>query len=49
VVAAAGVVGPTLAGFAVVGALVLLIESFGRDVAWLWVRAAVLPAPVARR
>jgi phosphatidylglycerophosphate synthase len=49
VVAAAGVLAPTLAGFAVVGALVLLIESFGRDVAWLWVRAAVWPAPVARR
>jgi phosphatidylglycerophosphate synthase len=43
VVAAAGVLAPTLAGFAVAGALVLLVESFGRDVAWLWVRTAVLP------
>ena len=49
VVAAAGVLAPTVAGLAVAGALVLLIESFGRDVAWLWLRTAVLPAQVARR
>jgi phosphatidylglycerophosphate synthase len=49
VVAAAGVLAPALAGFAVAGALAMLIESFGRDVAWLWMRTAVSPAPVARR
>jgi hypothetical protein len=43
------VLAPTLAGVAVAGALVLLVESFGRDVAWLWVRTAVLPVQAARR
>jgi len=35
---------------AVAVALALLVESFGRDVAWLWLRRAVAPElPGGRR
>jgi phosphatidylglycerophosphate synthase len=35
-VAAGDVVPVPVAGIAVAGALILIVESFGRDVAWLW-------------
>ena len=45
VVAAAGVAPRPVILTALVGALVLLVESFGRDVGWLWLhRTAVRPA-----
>ena len=37
-IAAAGVLPPALTRVAIVGALILLAESFGRDVWWLWRR-----------
>jgi len=37
-VAAADVVAPWVATVALLGALLLLAESFGRDVLWLWNR-----------
>jgi len=43
VVAASGVLPLTFAGVAVAGALAVLIESFGRDVLWLWRAALVSP------
>jgi phosphatidylglycerophosphate synthase len=44
VIAAAGVVAQPLAVAAVAAALGLLIESFGRDVVWLYQRSAGAPA-----
>jgi hypothetical protein len=38
VVASANVVPASVAAIAVAGALLMLAESFGRDVAWLWER-----------
>ncbi len=49
VVAASGVLPVPVATVAVAGALLLLVESFGRDVGWLWrhrpAAAPVRPAP----
>ncbi|MFC4147392.1 CDP-alcohol phosphatidyltransferase family protein [Micromonospora mangrovi] len=45
-VAAAGVLPPTAATVLVAGALALLVESFGHDVAWLWRHR---PAPARTR
>jgi phosphatidylglycerophosphate synthase len=48
-VAAAGVLSPGLTKAALVVALVLLSESFGRDVLWLWRnRVATNPPPAAK-
>jgi phosphatidylglycerophosphate synthase len=44
VVAASGVLPLTMAGIAVAGALAMLVESFGRDVVWLWERRNALRA-----
>jgi phosphatidylglycerophosphate synthase len=45
-VAVAGVLPPSLSVAAVAVALAMLVESFGRDVAWLWQRRpAVRPLP----
>jgi phosphatidylglycerophosphate synthase len=41
VFAASGVLPRALAAVAVAGALALLVESFGRDVAWLWCRRVI--------
>lgn len=43
-VAAAGVLPRWLAAAALAGALVLLVESFGRDVTWLWQHRLARPA-----
>jgi phosphatidylglycerophosphate synthase len=48
VVATANVVPRPLTTAALAGALALLVESFGRDVGWLWRRRPV-PAPLPRR
>jgi phosphatidylglycerophosphate synthase len=45
VVAAAGVLPPPVVDAALLGALALLAESFGRQVWWLW-RHRALPAPL---
>ncbi len=47
VIAAAQVVPPVLMTIAVLGALILLAESFGRDVVWLWRRRHVSDLAVA--
>ena len=46
-VAAAHVVPSTVTQAALVGALVLLAESFGRDVWWLWTQRRAGPSPAA--
>jgi phosphatidylglycerophosphate synthase len=46
-IAAAGVLPPTLTRAALVGALALLCESFGRDVCWLWAHRPATQGPVA--
>ena len=46
-VAAAGVLPPAVTGAALVVALALLAESFGRDVWWLWSRRHATPATPA--
>lgn len=43
-VAASGLLPPAATGALVAGALVLLVESFARDVTWLWRRRPVAPA-----
>jgi phosphatidylglycerophosphate synthase len=45
-VAAADVLPPVVAVAAGLASLGLLVESFGRDVVWLWRRRLPLPAPV---
>ncbi|MFG1955508.1 CDP-alcohol phosphatidyltransferase family protein [Micromonospora sp. NPDC048830] len=44
--ASAGVLSPAAASVLLAGALVLLVESFGRDVGWLWRRRPARPRPV---
>jgi phosphatidylglycerophosphate synthase len=46
-VAAASVLPTLLAAAVVAAALVLLVESFGRDVGWLWYHRVVQPSRVA--
>ena len=48
-IAAADVLPPAVTGRALVVALALLAESFGRDVWWLWAQPAAAQAPVRRR
>lgn len=48
VVAAAGVLPRTVTYAALVAALALLTESFGRDVAWTWRHRSTAPAPTTR-
>ncbi len=43
-VAASGLLPPAATGALVAGALVLLVESFARDVTWLWRRRPLAPA-----
>ena len=46
-IAAAGVVPPAPTRVAVLAALALLSESFGRDIAWLWIHRHATERPVA--
>lgn len=48
-VAASGLLPPLATTALVAGALLLLVESFGHDVAWLWRHHRVLSAPAAAR
>jgi phosphatidylglycerophosphate synthase len=48
VVVAAGVLPQPVEALAVAGALLMLVESFGRDVAWLWFNGVVEPAASAQ-
>lgn len=48
IVAAAGVVPPATAYMALVAALALLAESFGRDVLWAWRHRGAASVPTAR-